>query len=67
MVSPVAGEPFKGNTSVPYSPLGLLDLSPIGFQIQTLWGLIHLVQILRVGVPDVGYEPLASLGEALDL
>ena len=31
VVSESAGEPFKGNTSVPYSPLGLLDLSPHWF------------------------------------
>lgn len=60
-------EPFKRSTSVPGSPLDLVDLSPVGFQSQTFWGLIFPLQVPRVEVPDVGHTPLAPQREALDL
>lgn len=34
---------------------------------QMFWGLISQVQVLRVGLPEVGYESFASQGEASDL
>lgn len=55
---------FKIRILVPYSPLGLLDVSPIGFQSQTFWGLISPVQVPEVRVPDVGFKPHASQGYA---
>ena len=38
-LSQSACEPFKGGNSIPYSPMILLDISPIGFQSQMFWGL----------------------------
>lgn len=40
------------------------DVSPVGFQSQTLWGLIPLVQVPRVVVPEVGHKPLTPQGQA---
>lgn len=42
-VSKFAGGPFKSNTLVSSSTLGLLVLSPIGFQSQTFGVLIPLL------------------------
>ena len=57
-------EPFKSNISVPYSPLGLLDVTLIVSYSQIFEGLTSSVWVLKVGVPDVRYEPLAAHGEA---
>lgn len=57
---------FKKNVAVPYGPLGLLDMSPIGSQSQVFWGLLSPVQLPRAGVPDKGHELLASQREAQD-
>ena len=57
-----AREPFKRNVSVPYSPLGPLDVSPVGFPSQTFWGLISPLQVPRVGAPNVGHKPLTPQG-----
>lgn len=46
-------EPFKSGSSVLYSPLGLLDVSLIGFQSEMFWGIVSLMQVPRVGVPAV--------------
>lgn len=43
--------------------LGPADISPVGFPIQTFWGLISLAQILGAGVPDTVQQPLAPQGE----
>ena len=51
--------PFKSGVSVSVSPLALLELSPIDFQSQQLWGLIFLVQVPRVGMLNTGLEPFA--------
>lgn len=45
--------PFKSGVLVTYSPPALLDVSPFGFQSQTLWGLIFPVQIPWSGEPPV--------------
>ena len=58
---------FKSSFSVCYYPLGLVDVRPIGSQRQMFWELISHVQVLRVGVSDVGYKLFAHQGEALDL
>ena len=60
-------ESCRSGISGSYSTLCLLDISPISFQSQVFWGLISLVQVLRVGAPDVGLKPLAPQGEALFL
>lgn len=36
-------KPFKNSLSVPHSLLGLLDVSPGGFQSQTFWDFISLL------------------------
>lgn len=47
--------------------MGLMDLSPIGFQSQLFLGLISQVRALTVGVPIVGCEPFTPQEEALGL
>ena len=42
-----------------------MSLSPIGLQSQTFWGLIFQLPVLKIGLPNVGYEPFAPQGEAL--
>lgn len=56
---------FKRGIFILYSPAFLLNISLVSFQSQTLWGLVSLVQDLRVGVTGVGYKPLIPQGEAL--
>ena len=59
-VSEFVREPFKGRVFVSHkSSLALLYVSPTGFQSQTLWGLIFLMQVPWPGVTNVGLEPLA--------
>lgn len=41
-----------------------MDASPVHFQSYMFWGFISQAQVLQVGVPDVGFTPLASQGEA---
>lgn len=60
-------KPFNISISVPYSPLGLLAMSPLAFQSLTFWGIVSLWQVPRVEVSDVGPEPLTLQGGALDL
>ena len=57
--------PFKSEVSYFPSPVGLLQLSPAGFQSQMLWGLILLVLDLQTGEPDVGLRTLTAVGEPL--
>lgn len=66
-VTKSACEPFKRSISVSYSPLGLLDVSPVGVQSQMFWGFISLLQFPRIGVLDVGYEPLSPQEKKLHL
>lgn len=49
---------FKCRVSLSYSPLALLTVSPAGFQNQ-LRGFVFQVPVSRVGVLEVGTEPLA--------
>lgn len=48
----------KNGISVSYSTLCLLDVNLFGFQNQMFWRLNSLVQVPRVGVSDVGSNPL---------
>lgn len=50
---------FKIGVLISCSPLVLPELSWADFQSQILYGLIYSVQVLRVGMPDVGLDPLA--------
>lgn len=43
-----------------------MGVSPVGFESSVLWGLVSQVQVLKVGVPDVGPEP-SLLREELGL
>ena len=47
-----------GKISVPWSSVVFLHVFSVGFQSQVFWGLVSLVQDLRVGVPVVELEPL---------
>lgn len=52
--------------SVSYRPLSPLDISPVVFQNWIFWGLVSLLQVPRVEVPDMGHES-SLLGEELRL
>lgn len=49
---------FVSKISVPWSSVVFLHAFSVGFQSQVFWGLVSLVQHLRVGVPVVELEPL---------
>lgn len=66
-MSKSACEPLIGNISDSHSPPVSPDISLFDFQSQCFGGLISLVQILRVGVLDMGHKPLTSQGETPDL
>lgn len=51
-------EPFKSMISIPYNYMIILVLIPIDFQNQSCWGLVFLVLATRMGVLDVGCNPL---------
>ena len=55
--------PLKRRISVSHSTLGPLDISSVGFQSQTFWGLVPQVQIPGAGLPDMGHQLLAPLAE----
>lgn len=55
-------ETFKSR-SISYSPVILLDASPIGFQSQIFWELISQVQVPSIDMPNVGHNPLTPQGE----
>lgn len=59
-------KPFEKRISVSYSPLGPLGINPVNFLSQTFWGLISLVQVLRVGVSGVGHKLTVPPGETLN-
>ena len=46
--------PFKSGVSISHSPLTLPKVRPDGFQSQTFWGLIFMVQNPQAGEPSVG-------------
>lgn len=56
-------EHFKTDFFTPYSPIILLEVSPIGCQGQVLWKLISPVQFPNVGMPDVRHKLLAPQGQ----
>jgi len=64
-VSEIVCEPFKRGIPVSYSTFGPLDISAVGFLSRSFLGLISLVKITGVRVPDVEHQPLAPLIEAL--
>ena len=47
-----------------YSLVGLVDVSPSGFQNEMFWGLISQVQVLKAEVPDMEFKPFIPQGEA---
>ena len=57
--------PFKNEVSISPSPVGLLQLSPAGFQSQMLWGFIFLVLDPWAGEPDMGLRTLTPVRESL--
>lgn len=66
--SETAFKSLKMSISISYSPLGRLDVSPIGCLSQTFWGLIFLVQVPRFGCLMWGTNPsLLWERETLDL
>ena len=65
--SEVSQVPLKSTASVLYSPLAVLNISPTGFQRQTLAGLVFAVQDPQAGGPDVRLRLLALLGDASSL
>lgn len=66
-VSEYVSKPFRRCFSVHYSPLGLMDKSPDVFQSKMFWGLLFLVQVLQVGMLDVGYECFVAQREFIAL
>ena len=52
---------FKWNLTFP-QPSGSLDVSPSGFQDETLWRLIFLLQVPQVGEFDIRLGPLIPQG-----
>ena len=57
--------PFESKVSISPSPVGLLQLSPIGLQSQMLWGLVFLVPDPQAGEPDMELRTLIPVGEPL--
>lgn len=51
---------LKSGISVPHSPVGLLNISLIGFQSQTFGGLTSPVKVPRVVMLGVGHEPFVA-------
>lgn len=39
-------------------------MGPVGFSSQMFWGLTSLVQLLKAGVPEVGYRCFHSSGSS---
>lgn len=59
-------EPFKSGFSDGFSLVGLLDVSPVGFQSYIFCGLVSQVYVLKVEMPYVVLKPFAPQGEALE-
>lgn len=53
-------EHLKRHFSICHSWFGSCE--PLGFQSQMFLVFISQVKVLKVGVPDVGYEPFAPQG-----
>lgn len=65
VVSPRA-RVLKEPVAVWLQPVGLLDVSPVGFQMSQLFGgLVSQGRIFKVRVSAVGYDSLARQGEGL--
>lgn len=64
-VDEFAHKPLKSHFLVCYSPLNLVDMSPVGFKSRMCWGLISWVQVLKVGMLEVGYKAFTPQGEVL--
>lgn len=58
-------KPLKSHLLVCYSPLNLMDMSPVGFKSQMCWGLVSWVYVLKVGMLEVGYKAFTAQGEVL--
>lgn len=41
-----------------------MNASPVGFKARCFRGYVSQVQVLNVGVPDVGFKPFTPQGEA---
>ena len=57
--------PFKSETSISHSLLGLRKVGPTGLQNQMFWGLVFPLQDPWAEDHYVGLGPLASRGEPL--
>lgn len=55
-----AWEPFKNCLSDHYSLMGLVDVCPVAFEARCFGGLIPQMQVLKAGVPDMGFKPFTS-------
>ena len=51
-----ACKPFHNGISVPYTPLVLLNISPVGLSKPDVLGLISPMQVPGVRVPDIGHK-----------
>ena len=58
-------EPIRSCIAVHQSLKGLVGIGPTDLQSQMFCGLISQVLVLEVRVPDVGFKPFTSQGEAL--
>lgn len=56
---------FKSGISIFHSLMGHLDINHTGFQSQVFWGLIFLMQVPSIGIPDVGQEALPPQVEGI--
>ena len=55
-VGEAACKPFHNGISVPYTPLVLLNISPVGLSKPDVLGLISPMQVPGVRVPDIGHK-----------
>lgn len=55
---------FKNHFSLHCWSCESVDINLIGFQSWIFWGLVYHVQVLKVGVPKVGFTPFTPHGEA---
>lgn len=46
-------EPLENGFSVRHSPVALVGTNPVGLQSWMFWGIVSLVPVLKVGVPNV--------------
>lgn len=55
-VGEAACKPFHNGISVPYTPLVLLNISPVGLSKPDVLRLISPMQVPGVQVPDIGHK-----------